>query len=210
MLVQPVSEHFWWCRKYYCLRSCLTRGCLRCLWIAVTGTKFLFTFSKNYTPWSFQFFIPVWNCRATRNKSDASCSGKPWVYLKGALKFPWVFSSTDSISTNALRRLHLLYCQFPSKFPSPWLWMSSTLSISFLESGVLGWTNLDSNNYRQSTIIFHFLCSYHIPHFICLSVSPRSKRFLSRMTYDDSHYNNDSPLSSTEFTLNKPSRFFFN
>ena len=87
--------------------------------------------------------------------------------------------------------------------------MSSSLSISFLESGVWGWTSLDSTNYRESTIIFHLLCSYHIPHFICLSVSPRSKRLLSRITYDDSHYQHDSPLSGSEFALNKPSQFLF-
>ena len=55
------------------------------LWLVQNS---FFTFSKNYTPWSFQFFIPVWNCRDTRNKSNASFTGKPWVYLKGALKFP--------------------------------------------------------------------------------------------------------------------------
>ena len=87
--------------------------------------------------------------------------------------------------------------------------MSSSLSISFLESGIWGWTSLDSTNYRESTIIFHLLCLYHIPHFICLSVSPRSKRLLSRMTYDDSHYQHDSPLSGSEFALNKPSQFLF-
>lgn len=156
MLFQTVSEHFQWCRKYYCLRSCLSRGSLRCLWTAASGTKFLFTFSKNYAPWSFQFFIPVWNCRTTRNKSNAFCTWKLLVYLRGTLIFPLGLLFTDSISTIPLRRLHLSYCQFPSQCRSSQLWMFSILSISLLKSGALDWTNLDSTKWQASTSISLF------------------------------------------------------
>ena len=210
MLVQPVSEYFRWCRKYYRLRSCLTRGCLRCLWIAVTGTKFLFIFSKNYTPWSFQFFIPVWNCRATRNKSDASCSGKPWVYLKGVLKFPLSLLFYRFNIHTCFKEASSIILSIPFKIP-----ISLALNVFYFVNIFLRvWGfGLDKLRFNQLQAgYYHFPSSvlvYHIPHFICLSVSPRSKRLLSRMTYDDSHYHNDFPLSSTEFTLNKPSRFFF-
>lgn len=162
VLVQPVSEHFQWCRKYYHLSSFLSRGSLRCLWTAMSDAKFLFTFNKNYAPWSFQFFIPVWNCRVTRNKSNDFCTQKLLVYLRGALKFHLSLLFYRFNIHNHFKEASSVILSIPFT-----ILVSSALNVfHFVNISLKVWsfrlTNLDSTKWQAE--YYHFHCSVLLSH----------------------------------------------
>ena len=204
-----MSEHFQGCRKYYRLKSCFYRACLRCLWTAVTGTKFLFIVNKNYTPWSFQFFILVWNCRATRNKSNTSCIGKPWVCLKGALKFPLSFLFYIFDIHKCFKEASSVILSIPFKTP-----ISLSLNVFHFVNIFLGVWGLGLDKLRFNQLQEEY---YHFPSSVLISHStfymPISITKIKKTSQQDDVWwftlSTWLSIVCSEFALNKPSQFLF-
>lgn len=159
MLVQPVPEHFQWCRKYYSRSSCHSRGSRKSLWSLESVINFLFTFSKNYAPWFFHFFISVWNCRATRNKSNASFTWKLLVYLRGALKFPLNLLFYKFNIRNSFKEASSVILSIPFT-----VLVSSALNVSHfvnitLKTWCFGLNKLRFNEMTDRVLSFSLLCA---------------------------------------------------